>query len=183
MFTSFLFAEAFYFKKQRMFIIATVLSVLMAISRMYLGVHFFEDVFVSIILGILTAYVISIIFRKLNDKQLHILYLSIIGIFLPIVLLIGEEDLFKTYGLMVGFYFAMTYEKKYINFSLDISLLKKAVRVLSGLVVMLTIQIGLGAMFDMVADEGSYLLNILDLIRYGLISFIGLGIYPMLFNF
>ena len=181
-FSAFLFAGGFHFKKKSIFIIATVLSILMAISRMYLGVHFLEDVLVSLVLGILTAYVISIIFKKVNDNQLHMIYLGILVVFLPVMLLIGEDDLFKAYGLMLGFLFAMLYEKKYVQFTYDVSLVKKVIRVVSGLIVMITIQLGVGMLFDLFAEEGSFLLNILDLIRYGLIAFVGLGLYPTLFK-
>ena len=71
-FSAFLFAEGFYFKKINIFIVATVLSVVMAISRMYLGVHFLEDVLASLVLGIFTAYAISVLFKKVNDKQLKV---------------------------------------------------------------------------------------------------------------
>ncbi|AIO18632.1 undecaprenyl pyrophosphate phosphatase [Candidatus Izimaplasma bacterium HR1] len=181
-FTAFLFAEGFYVKKVRFFVVASVLAALMAISRMYLGVHFLEDVLVSIILGILTAYAFSKFFFKLDDKKLHILYIITITIFTPFVFLLGEEDLFKAYGLMIGLLGAMMFEKKYVKFTMDVSLIKKVIRVVSGLVVMLSIQLGLGVLFDMLASEGSMLLFALDAIRYGLVAFIGLGVYPILFK-
>lgn len=181
-FSAFLFAGGFYLKLRNIFIVATVLSTLMAISRMYLGVHFLEDVLTSLILGIATAFVISIVFKKVNDKQLHMIYIGILVIFLPILLLIGEEDLFKAYGLMLGFLFAMIYEKKYVQFTYNVNLFKKVIRVVSGLIVMVTIQLGVGIVFDLFAKEGTFLLSILDLVRYGLIAFIGLGLYPTLFK-
>ena len=181
-FTAFLFAEGFYVKKARFFVIASVLAALMAISRMYLGVHFLEDVLASILLGILTAYVISKFFFTLDDKKLHRLYLIVIVIFTPFVFLLGEEDLVKAYGLMVGFFGAVLFEKKHVQFTMDVSLAKKVIRVVSGLIVMLSIQLGLGVIFDVVAEEGTTLLFALDAIRYGLIAFIGLGIYPILFK-
>ncbi len=76
----------------------------------------------------------------------------------------------------------MFYEKKYVMFNMDVPLSKKAIRVVSGLLVMISIQLGLGILFDTFASEGSTLLNILDLVRYGLIAFIGLGLYPTLFK-
>ncbi len=103
-------------------------------------------------------------------------------VFLPFLFILNGEDLLKSYGMFVGFTAAMYYEKKYINFSTDVSLKKKAIRVVSGLIVMMSIKIGLGFIFDLIADEGTTLLNILDMIRYSLITFIGLGLYPILFK-
>lgn len=182
MFTAFLFAESFHVKKVRMIVVASVLSALMAVSRLYLGVHFLEDVLASVFLGVITAYLFSKIFFNLSEKRLRIIYLTIIIFFSGFVIYYGGEDLFKAYGMMVGFFLAMTYEKKYVNFTLDVSLAKKAIRVVIGLVVMVSIQLGLGLVFDLIADEGTYLLNILHAVRYGLIAFIGLGLYPTLFN-
>lgn len=182
MFTAFWFAGSFHFKKVRLIVVASVLSSLMAMSRMYLGVHFLEDVVVSIILGILTAYILSRAFFKLTDNQLKRLYGIIILFFTGFVFYFGGEDFFKAYGMMVGFYLAMNFEKSKVHFTLDVSKGKKVLRVALGLIVMVVIQIGLGFVFDMFADEGSYLLGILDMIRYGLISFVGLGVYPLLFK-
>ena len=74
-FSAFWFAFAFKFKKNWLFITAAVLSILMAISRMYLGVHFLEDVIASIILGIVTAYGTYKLFQKYGDMMLfYIVY-------------------------------------------------------------------------------------------------------------
>jgi membrane-associated phospholipid phosphatase len=183
-FAAFLFAEGFWSNKKRMYIVSSVLVVLMALSRMYLGVHFLEDVLVSIVLGILTAFLFFKFFSKIkdDDKALMKIYIVILIVFTPFLFILGGESLFKSYGLFVGFTLAMWFEKKYIGFTMDVPLLKKVIRVVSGLVVMLVIQIGLGMVFDMFADEGTLLLDILDMIRYLLIAFIGLGIYPILFK-
>lgn len=183
-FTTFLFSEAFWFNKKRIFIIASIFAILMALSRMYLGVHFLEDVLTSIALGVATAYVFYKVFKKYqdNDKALLKIYIGILIIFTPFLFILDGEDLFKSYGLLLGFIPAMQFEKSFVKFRMDVTLLKKAIRIVSGLVVMLTIQIGLGAMFDMLADEGTMFLNILDLLRYALIAFIGLGVYPLLFK-
>lgn len=183
-FTAFLFADAFWTKKRNVFIVAGILSILMALSRMYLGVHFLEDVLVSLVLGVLTAYFFYKFFSKIkdNDKALFKVYLIVLIAFLPFLFIFADESLYKSYGLFLGFTFAMFYEKKYVMFNMDVPLSKKAIRVVSGLLVMISIQLGLGILFDTFASEGSTLLNILDLVRYGLIAFIGLGLYPTLFK-
>ncbi len=183
-FTAFLFAEAFWSKKKNIFIVAGILCILMALSRMYLGVHFLEDVLVSLVLGVTTAYFFHKFFNKIknNDKALFKIYLIVLLVFLPFLFIFTDESLYKSYGLLLGFTFAMYYEKKYIKFNMDIPLSKKAIRVVSGLIIMVSIQLGLGILFDTFASEGSILLHILDLVRYGLIAFIGLGLYPTLFK-
>lgn len=183
-FTAFLFSGAFWFNKKAVIITASILSVLMALSRMYLGVHWLEDVLTSLLLGVITAYVLHKFFIKVKDqdKTLLIINLVILVAFLPFLFLQTKDDLFKGYGLMVGFTVGMYIEKTYIKFTMDVVLWKKAIRVVVGLLIMVLIMVGLGSVFDFLAEEGSTLLNILDMIRYGLIALVGLGVYPFLFK-
>jgi len=183
-FATFLYAEAFWTRKKNIFIVATILSVLMAMSRMYLGVHFLEDVLVSIVLGIISAWLLVKLFNNIKDDdfKLHTIYVTMLIVFLPFLWLLDGADLFKSYGLLAGFTGAMMFEKQYVKFSLQVSVQKKVIRVVSGLITMLSIQLGLGFIFDLIANEGTQLLNILDMIRYGLIAFVGLGVYPLLFK-
>jgi len=184
MFTSFTFALGFATKSKKILYGAVVLSILMAISRMYLGVHFLEDVTVGLVLGIAVAYLGYKFFYKIKDDDALLMkvYIIILVVFLPFVIILNYEDLFKTYGLMVGFTFGMMIEKKHIQFTMDVSVVKKGIRVVIGLIIMVAIMVGLGSIFDMFAKEGTTLLNVLDFIRYGLIAFVGLGLYPFLFK-
>ena len=181
-FTTITFAGAFYSKSKKILTFAIILSLLMAISRMYLGVHFLEDVLVSLLLGVVSAYYLKIVFDRLKTEQLHKLYIGLIVLFAPFLVFLGDESLFKAYGLLVGFTLAMIYEKKHVNFTLDISLNKKIIRVISGLIIMVALRFGLSIIFDIIANEGTTLMNILDMIRYLAIAYIGLGLYPKLFT-
>lgn len=181
-FTAFLFAGGTVINKQYAYITAVVLSTLMAISRMYLGVHFFEDVVVAIILGFLTAYLFSKFFYKLDDKNLMKVYITIMIVFLPFLIMNGGDDLYKGYGMFAGFTLAMFVEKKYINFEIHKDLLKNVLRVAFGLVAMLAVQLGLKVLFGLFAEEETLLMNIFDMIRYFFVAFVAFGAYPMLFK-
>jgi glucose uptake protein GlcU len=119
---------------------------------------------------------------KDNERSLFIVNVIILVAFLPFLFIQDKDSLFKAYGLMVGFTCGMQVEKTYIHFTMDVALWKKALRVILGLVLMVVIMVGLGSIFDSFAEEGTMLLNVLDLIRYGLIAFVGLGCYPFLFK-
>lgn len=179
-FTTFYYTFAMQLNKRYLFIVAGVLSVLMAISRMYLGVHFLEDVSVSIILGILVALVVTTLYNKYKDTPvMNKIYIGIvIGLF-PFLFFVKNEDFYTSYGLMLGFVGAMLFEQKFVNFDMDVSISKKIIRVVSGVIIMLIIQIGVKEIFIAIFGDD---IIILDLIRYGLIAFIGLGVYPLLFK-
>lgn len=184
MFSAFIFSLGIFKKHSKFLIIALILSILMALSRMYLGVHFLEDVLVALLLGISTAYGMHYLFEKIkdDDKKLMKLYVIILVVFLPFVIALNYNDLYKTYGLMVGFAAGMFIEKRYIQFTLDVVWWKKAIRVIGGLIIMIAIMIGLDIIFEAISEEESILRNILDGLRYSLITFIGLGLYPFLFK-
>ncbi len=183
-FSTVLFSLSFYKNKLVFFYSSTVLVLLMMLSRMYLGVHFLEDVLVAALLGLGIAYFLYRLFNKYYDHPvvLHRIYLAIILLVLPFIVFLDGEDFFKSYGLLIGFVLGIMIEKKYINFTVDVKLIYKILRVFLGLVVMIGIQQGFKIIFGMIASEGSDLMNVFDMLRYFLIAFAGFGIYPFLFK-
>ena len=151
---------------------------------MYLGVHFLEDVIVSGILGLGFAYLLYRVFDKYYDHpvKLHRLYGALLIVVLPFACMINAEDFSKSYGLLIGFVVGIIIEKKYINFTMDVKLIQKVLRVFFGLIIMIGVQQGAKILFGLIADEGTTLLNVLHLIRYFLIAFSGFGLYPFLFK-
>jgi membrane-associated phospholipid phosphatase len=184
LFSTFLYGAAYYLKKKWVFIVASILVFLMMMSRIYLGVHYLEDVVVAAIIGLILAYTIHYFYNKIyeNQKLLHKIYIIIIVISLPITLILGSEDLFKGFGMLSGMAVAVMYEKKYINFSLDTTTLKKVLRLVLGIIIMLSLQIGLKLLYSPFLEEGTYLFDVLSSIRYFLLTFIGIGLYPKLFK-
>lgn len=183
-FSTVLFSLSFYKNKLAFFYVSTVLVLLMMLSRMYLGVHFLEDVVVAGILGLIIAYFLNKLYNKYYDNSviLHRIYFFIVLLGLPFVFFLNGEDFFKSYGLLIGFVLGIIIEKKYINFSVNVKLTHKVIRVFLGMVIMVGIQQGFKILFGMIAEDGSNLMNVLDMIRYFLIAFTGFGVYPFLFK-
>jgi len=183
-FSAFLSSAAIKLRSKKLKYLVFALVILMMLSRMYLGVHFLEDVLVAAVLGLLIAYGINYIHNKYSSNQvlLHRIYLSFIIVSTPFVLFLQDEDFFKSYGLLVGIVFAIIFEKKYIKFTFDPSKLKKIIRLSLGLIIVLTIQIGLKAIFSIFLEEGTMAFNYANVVRYFAISFIGFGVYPMSFK-
>lgn len=183
-FTAALFSLAFYKKKRNLFMAALLLGLLMGLSRMYLGVHFLEDVVFAIALGSLTAYLVHVLYQKFDNKmiELYKYYLVVLVTFLPVLFLLKDNDFFKSAGLVYGLVIGLYYEKKYVQFRLDISLKKKVIRYLVGIVILLSIQLGLGTLFDLINGGYQGIENALDFIKYFALAFIGFGLYPKLFT-
>ncbi len=181
--SSFFASFAFYLKRRSLFVLAIVITVLMMFSRMYLGVHYLDDVIVGGILGFLTVFVIHFFYRRYVDNTvlLHRFYIILALVFLPFTFFLSGNDFFRGYGILVGLISAVMFEKKYVQFSLEIVLWKKAVRYLVGMVSILVVLMGLGAIFGAFGAEGT-IKNILDFIRYFMVAFVGFGLYPWFFK-
>lgn len=181
-FTAFLFSGAFWLKKRMVYIGAGILCILMALSRVYLGMHWLEDVVASLVLGGVAAYFLHKFYvrHKEDAGWLIRFYLTILAVFLPFLIILGGEDLFIMYGLMFGFTFAMYLEKKYVNFTMHVPAWKKIIRVVIGVFFMVFVLIVAGKVFDKVAEEGTTLSHILGMVRYGSMVFVGLGCTPFI---
>lgn len=94
--------------------------------------------------------------------------------FIPALTFAHSADFIKGMGTYLGFVIGMYIEKKYVNFSIEGSTTVKVIRVLLGILILLVLQVGLKAIFP---SE-----TIFSFIRYALISFVGIGIYPMIFK-
>lgn len=169
---SFYGAMAIYLKKKAMYIIATIMIILIGFSRLYLGVHYPKDVIVGGILGVLTSLICYKLYNKFENKML--LYVITFIVFIPALTFAHSADFIKGMGTYLGFVIGMYIEKKYVNFSIEGSTTVKVIRVLLGILILLVLQVGLKAIFP---SE-----TIFSFIRYALISFVGIGIYPMIFK-
>ena len=179
--------------------IANVLVLLVMVSRMYLGQHFLVDVLCGGLLGIGIAFLMSYLYNIYERKgKLDLLYQMVCLIYVPFALYFmitcdhyGEfgYSFFKMFGLLVGVSLAYSFEKKYVNFSFDIPVWKKILRVLGAVVVILAIKSGLGAVFTLIGDAcvakgewGHAVFHLLHFVRYGLLAFAAMGLYPWVFK-
>lgn len=170
--SSFYGAMAIYLKKRVMHIIATIMIILVGFSRLYLGVHYPKDVIVGGILGVLTSLICYKLYNKFENKML--LYVITFVIFIPALTFAHSADFIKGMGTYLGFIIGIYIEKKYVNFSVEGSTRNKVIRVLLGILILLTLQVGLKVLLPSA--------TIFSFIRYLLISLTGIGIYPMVFK-
>ena len=170
--SSFYGAMAIYLKKRVMHIIATIMIILVGFSRLYLGVHYPKDVIVGGILGVLTSLICYKLYNKFENKML--LYVITFVIFIPALTFAHSADFIKGMGTYLGFIIGIYIEKKYVNFSVEGSTGNKIIRVLLGILILLTLQVGLKVLLPSA--------TIFSFIRYLLISLTGIGVYPMIFK-
>ncbi|MEG0370694.1 MAG: phosphatase PAP2 family protein [Clostridium sp.] len=165
-------ALAIYIKKNYLYIVSIIIILLIGLSRLYLGVHYPKDVIVGIILGLITSWICYMVYTRVKNKLL--LYLGVFIVFLPVLFMENSPDFIKSLGGYFGFLIGMWFEKTYINFTINRNTSKKIVRVLIGLILVG----GLQGILKIIFPLG----NIFDFLRYAIMSFVGIGVYPLVFK-
>jgi len=164
-------ALALQVKKRWFTLLTIILIVLIGLSRLYLGVHYPKDVFVGILLGLFMAKVSSVLFEKMDKTKL---YLLVLLLFIPAWAFSFSLDFIKSFASYLGFFLGILLEKKVVQFSVEGSLFKKILRVLLGIALVLLIKEGLKVAFPET--------HLFDFIRYFLLTFVAIGVYPWLFQ-
>ena len=169
---SFWGAIAIYLKKNYMYGISALIIILVAISRLYLGVHYPKDVLFGAIFGILTSSIAYKLFNKVNNKIS--LYFGTFIVFMPVLLYAHSADFIKGMGTFLGFALGIYVEKKYVNFSVEGKSINKILRVVIGLAILILLKVGLKAVFPNKL--------VFHFLRYFIIVFFGIGLYPAIFK-
>lgn len=161
------------FKKKWLNVLGVVLIVLVAISRMYLGVHWPKDVVGGIVFGIISVLIGNYIFEIEDMKKRNIIF-----IFLMILSLVGtiffkSPDYYKATGVFLGFFIGYFVESSYIKFSVKATTFKNVAKLLLGLVGVVLIRV----FMKKVLPLGNYG----DILRYLAIGFWCTAAAPYLF--
>jgi hypothetical protein len=184
---TFYMSTALGFKKRYGIILASMMALLMMLSRMYLGVHYLEDVMVGAILGILLSLISYYFFfiKSLSDQSIHKIYEFLMMIFLPFAFIFiareSANDFYKGYGIMIGIMSGVMFEKRWVNFRIIDSFKGKLMRYFVGVVSLALVLTLTGVIADALFSA-QVLINLIDLCRYALIGFLGFGLYPFLFT-
>jgi len=163
--------------------LAALVMVLMGLSRMFLGMHYLQDVVVGSLIGVATALVLYHFFDKFrhDEKKLHLFYVIVLLLLLPGAFFVGVEDFFRRYGLLVGFMVAVFIEKRFIDFSTVIPPKWKVFRFVTGSVFTVSVLVLLGAFVDAFGlSADAPLKDALDFLHFFLVSIAGFALFPAL---
>lgn len=187
---------AIYLKKNWAYIAAAVLTLLVAFSRMYLGVHTLLDVGVGLLIGVVMLLVFTLVFKKNEDKKYFINVFMGVGLVLSAVLVAylletkpaaeaaqsvketydgSLKDAYKLFGAAIGMLVGKLIDDRYVQFKTETVLWKQILKVLLGMVIVVAIWFGLKTVFP--KDK-----PVFDCIRYFAMAIVGVGVYPLLFK-
>ena len=159
-----------YCKKNYLLVIALVVGSLVALSRLYLGVHFPKDVIVGFALAFLISALTYFLYNKFEKKKITLFVITGL-VFTPFLFLAKTNDFITIYALYWGFVLGVFIENKYVNFQDTTNNLNRLLRVLIALVSVLIVYFVLKFVFP---DN-----NIFRFIRYTCVSFVAIGIVPI----
>lgn len=121
-------------KKLWIYILGTLVIMLVGISRMYLGVHWLQDVLVGAVLGVLWTIFTSFIFDycEKTEKKTYMLIIMIPAL-IGLIFFRDKGDYINSLGVLLGFYIGYIIEGKYINFEVKTTIPKQIIKVVIGL--------------------------------------------------
>jgi len=168
-------------RKRWFTVIAIVIPLLTGISRFVVGAHYPTDVLAGWMLGLISVVLVQTL--QMRVKSTLTLYGILLVTAVPGFFYCTSADYFTAVGLMIGFMGGTLLDDYCVHFEDTRKPLLMAVRLLGGLVVYLVVNTALKLPFsDEFLSNGSTAALMVRCARYAIVSFIGFGVYPMLFK-
>lgn len=172
-------------KKPWATVVCVVIIVLVAFSRMYLGVHYPSDVVAGAVLGVACAFLFGFLFDLKEDK------LPVMGMtagaytIFAIIFLFNADpqyaDFYKMFGFLLGYVLAYWFESRKVNFDNDVAWWKRIIRLIIGIGIAIGLKIGLKSLFALIPSV-TWTALLLDALRYLIMGFVVIGLYPWVFK-
>ena len=167
-------------KKRYLKIIAVVLPLLVGLSRVALGVHYPTDVLCGYLLGILSMLFTALMEKLIKSDALRFTVISLL--MFPGFIYCDVNDYFTAYGVMIGFFAAVLFEKKYVRFENTRDPLLCFLRVAIGLGLYGVMSFLFKLPFGDEINHGTDLTaHIVRTARYAVMVFLLCGVYPKIF--
>lgn len=173
---------AMYKKKNKVLLtIAFVIPFLVGLSRVLLGAHYVTDVLGGWLLGAAVMFLFS--YLQTHVKNENLFHFIVALCCLPGMFYCQTTDYFSGYGMLIGYFLAAPFEKKYVNFKETRSVVRSVLRVLGGG----ALYFGLNTLLKMpfpkeLLESATMLSYIIRTARYAIIVFLLIGVYPLLFD-
>lgn len=169
------------YRKTVLRIVLVLVVFLLGLSRVCLGLHYPSDVIAGFLFGIVCCNVIETATGKI-DKKIVFLILTVLGGFG--FLFCRSNDFFRGYGIMTGAMAANLFEVKYVKFKETTNIAEIIIRMLGGVILYVLISETSQLPFtEAFLNSGTTLAFLVRAVRYFLIIFCTIGIYPLFFKY
>ena len=170
--TNLFLAIPIYIRNNLYIAIGLIGVLIVAISRVGLGVHFPTDTIVGFIIALAIILILSRIFDRVENRAY--LYLGIIALSLVGIVFCPDISYIKYVALAFGISLGFLFEEKYVNFENPKSRRDAIVRVAGAII--------LFALLFVLIPKLAGKTHLVDCIKYSLFTFIILAIYPLTFK-
>ena len=167
-------------KKKWMWIAAVAIAFLVGVSRAVAGMHYPTDILAGWALGLVCAGICLLLEKKVKNEWIR--HLILLCSALPGLFFVRTEDYFTSLGLLIGLIAAIHFEKRYVNFQDTRNIWAMILRVVGAFAVYFALNTLLKLPFSKDFLSGGTLPSFLiRTVRYALIIFAIIGIYPKVF--
>lgn len=171
-------------RKRKIFLaLAIVLPILVGFSRVAVGAHYPTDVLCGWLLGLIVVLLVPWLRKKCADRP-WLFYAVLLLSALPGFFYCSSDDYFTGYGMLLGFVLAEPFEAKYVKFENTPNILRCVLRTLGGA----ALYFGLNSLLKLpfpkeLLDAGTFAAHLIRSLRYAVVIFAVIGVYPLLFKF
>ena len=170
-----------FLKKRWAVIVAVVIPLLVGISRVCVGAHFPTDVLFGWAMGLCVILLVPFFQKKFEKRWVFYLVLLLLG--LPGWFYCKTNDFYTSYGMSLGFFAGDLFEERFVKFQNTRCWWKLALRILGGGAV----YYGLNALLKLpfspsFLSSDALLPHLVRTLRYAVILFIDIGVYPLFFD-
>ena len=184
-----------YNKNKWIKIVGISIAVIVPITRMYLGVHTFNDVFVSTIIALLLIFGIYPIINRSSQNPIFMYllfgFIAVFGVFAYLFIKFynfpsdvdanniqhGLESITKLLGASIGVLVAYFIERRYINFETKGNLVVQVIKTVLGLVILVLLKSLLKTPINALIGA-----EIGNAVRYFIIIIFAVIVWPLVFK-